>query len=113
LRAEWTDLLQASMNDSFFLTWEWLYTWWKHLHGNRRLHIVTVRHDGRLVALAPLALRQRQWTRLMPFEVLEFLGCGSVGSDYLSPIVRKGFETTALPALIARLRASGYVLELS
>lgn len=113
LRADWTELLQASTNDNFFLTWEWLYTWWTHLHGARRLHIVTVRHDGRLVALAPLALRPRQWTRLLPFEVLEFLGCGSVGSDYLSPIVRKGFEDTALPALVARLRASGHVLELS
>lgn len=113
LRAEWTDLLEASTHDSFFLTWEWLYTWWKHLHGNRRLHIVTVRHDGRLVALAPLALRPRQWKRLMPFGLLEFLGCGSVGSDYLSLIVRRGFEGTALPALIAMLRRSGYVLELS
>ncbi|MGV3592755.1 MAG: GNAT family N-acetyltransferase [Gammaproteobacteria bacterium] len=113
LRAEWTELLQASSSDTFFLTWEWLYTWWKHLHGNRRLHIVTVRQEGRLVALAPLAVRPRQWNRLMPFEMLEFLGCGSVGSDYLSLIVRRGFEDTALPVLVTGLRDSGYVLELS
>lgn len=113
LRAEWTELLQASPSNTFFLTWEWLYTWWKHLHGNRRLYIVTVRHEGRLVALAPLAVRPRQWNRLMPFEMLEFLGSGNVGSDYLSLIVHRGFEDTALPALVTRLRDSGYVLELS
>jgi CelD/BcsL family acetyltransferase involved in cellulose biosynthesis len=113
LRNEWTELLKESTNDTFFLTWEWLYTWWKHLRGSRRLHLVIVRHDGRLVALAPLARRPRQWGRLVPFELLEFLGCGNVGSDYLSLIVRRGFESTALPALIARLRVSGYVLELS
>jgi CelD/BcsL family acetyltransferase involved in cellulose biosynthesis len=113
LRDEWSELLQASTSNNFFLTWEWLYTWWKHLRGNRQLHIVTVRHEGRLVALAPLALKPAQWSRLMPFEMLEFLGCGNVGSDYLSLIVRRGFEGTALPALIARLQESGYVLELS
>ncbi|HEY0961584.1 MAG TPA: GNAT family N-acetyltransferase [Pseudomonadales bacterium] len=113
LRAEWTDLLQASAADNFFLTWEWLYTWWKHLRGNRRLHIVTVRQEGRLVALAPLALRPRQWKRFVPFEMLEFLGCGNVGSDYLSVIVRHGFEETAMPALVACLREGGHVLELS
>ena len=35
----------------------------------------------------------------MPFEVLEFLGCGNVGSDYLSVFVRAGDEDTALRAL--------------
>lgn len=113
LREDWTELLQASPNDNVFLTWEWLHTWWKHLRGARQLHIVTVRHEGRLVALAPLALRPRQWGRLVPFETLEFLGCGNVGSDYLAFILRPGFEGPALRALVARLRDSGHVLELS
>ena len=113
LRAEWTELLQASTSDNFFLTWEWLYTWWKHLRGGRKLHIVTVRHERRLVALAPLALRPTQMKRLVPFPALEFLGCDNVGSDYLSIIVRKGFEESALRTLGARLKQSDDALEFS
>ena len=34
-----------------FLTWEWLFTWWKHLSEDRRLSILTVRRGGELVDL--------------------------------------------------------------
>src|SRR5438034_4882857 len=43
LRGEWGELLQASASNSLFLTWEWLYPWWKHLSGDRTLSIVTMR----------------------------------------------------------------------
>src|SRR2546427_4482076 len=42
LREEWNELLQASASNCLFLTWEWLYTWWKHLSEDRRLFIITV-----------------------------------------------------------------------
>ncbi len=113
LRGEWDELLQASASDNFFLTWEWLHTWWQHLGEDRRLHIVTVREEGRLVALAPLALRPRRWLRLMPFRTLEFLGRGNAGSDYLSMIVRKGWEDSALGVLLNCLAGRGLALEFS
>jgi CelD/BcsL family acetyltransferase involved in cellulose biosynthesis len=113
LQLDWDDLLQASVANTFFLTWEWLYTWWKHLAGDRKLHIVAARHDGQLVALAPLAYRPSRWLRLVPFPVLEFLGCGNVGSDYLDVIVRNGYEDSGLRALTSCLVASNRALELS
>src|SRR5207249_5381887 len=36
LKAEWNELLEASSSPCLFLTWEWLYTWWKHLSQGRR-----------------------------------------------------------------------------
>lgn len=114
LREEWTELLADSASDCIFLTWEWLYTWWRHLAGDRRLHLILVRGgDGRLIALAPLARRGARWKRLLPFPALEFLGVGSVGSDYLDLIIRRGEEQRALPVLAGALAGSGLMVDFS
>lgn len=106
LKGEWNELLEASACNSLFLTWEWLFTWWKHLPGGKLLHLIIVRSEGELVAIAPLALRPCQLSRLLPFRAMEFLGTGSVGSDDLDIIVRHGKEREALQAL------AGYLAEL-
>ena len=36
----WSQLLQDSAAITVFLTWEWLYTWFKHLCGDRNLLIL-------------------------------------------------------------------------
>jgi CelD/BcsL family acetyltransferase involved in cellulose biosynthesis len=113
LRDEWNQVLEASHANCIFLTWEWLHTWWKHLADGRRLFILTVRHGGRLVAIAPLALRRRRLTRFMPFRALEFLGMGSIGSDYLDVIARRGMETEAVRALADSLAPGKHMLELT
>src|SRR5262245_48226632 len=91
LRDEWNALLEASSSNCVFLTHEWLSTWWKHLAEGRRLHIVTARKDGKLVGVLPLAERAPQLARMMP-RILEFLGSGVIGSDYLDAIVAKDYE---------------------
>ena len=112
LREEWDALLEASPSQCLFLTWEWLYTWWKHLGGDRSLCIITARSGDELVAIAPFALRQ--W-RVGPlsFRALGFLGAGSVGSDYLDVIVRRGREREAVRALAEYLVRERFVLELT
>jgi CelD/BcsL family acetyltransferase involved in cellulose biosynthesis len=113
LRQEWDELLHASANGCFFLSWQWLHTWWKHLAEDRRLHIITARCEGKLVAIAPLTIRPSRYLRLLPFPVLEFLGSGNVGSDYLGILVRKGYEDGAVRAIAALLTDHEQVLELS
>ena len=98
LREEWDRLLTESACDCVFLTWEWLRTWWSHLAERRQLRIAAVRRKGELIALAPLAVRPGSVRRLFPFRVVEFLGSGTAGSDYLDLIVRKGDEAEALSA---------------
>ena len=112
LRSEWDALLQVCHSDCIFLTWEWIYTWWLHLSGKRKIHIIVVRLDGLLIALAPLALRPASLKRLMPWRVLEFLASGSVGSDYLSFLIRPGHEQTAMREIMKCLNESRRVLEL-
>jgi CelD/BcsL family acetyltransferase involved in cellulose biosynthesis len=112
LRDEWDGLLAASASASVFLSWEWMHTWWKHLAGDRRLHLLALRRRGELVAIAPLARRSARWRRLLPFPALEFLGTGSVGSDYLDLLVHRDCELPALEALAQHLADSDLVLEL-
>jgi CelD/BcsL family acetyltransferase involved in cellulose biosynthesis len=113
LRDEWNELLQASASNCLFLTWEWLSTWWKHLGGDRELCILTVRDGDGLVAIAPFALRMRRWAAVLPVRSVEFLGTGSVGSDYLDVIVRRGREREAVRAVSEYLAREGLVVELT
>ncbi|HEY3127940.1 MAG TPA: GNAT family N-acetyltransferase [Acidobacteriota bacterium] len=113
LREEWNQSLKASTSDGLFLTWEWLYTWWKHLSEKRRLFILLVRSQGELDAIAPLALQPPQPARLLPFRSLQFLGTGSVGSDYLDLIVRQGKEHDALRTLAQYLTREKLMIELA
>ena len=109
LRSEWNQLLANSQADCLFLTWEWLHTWWKHLGNGRRLFVITVRRGDQLIALAPLAIR-RTWPARI--SIVEFLGTGSVGSDYLDFIIHRAFEPAALDAVIRFLDRTGLTLRL-
>jgi CelD/BcsL family acetyltransferase involved in cellulose biosynthesis len=113
LREEWNDLLQTSTADCLFLTWEWLFTWWRHLGGDRELFIVTVRSGRELLAIAPLARRAHRLAGVIPVRSLEFLGTGSVGSDYLDVIARRGRESEAVRALGEYLAGEKLVVEMA
>jgi CelD/BcsL family acetyltransferase involved in cellulose biosynthesis len=127
IREEWMELLAHSSSDCVFLTWEWLYTWWKHLaggmsganasptgrsHQGRKLHILVIRSGGDLIAIAPLASPSTKLIRLARIRALEFLGTGSVGSDYLDIIARRGREDEAMDILADYLQREKFVLDL-
>lgn len=112
LREEWAELLADSASNCVFLTWEWLHTWWKHLGGGRKLHVVVVRSGADVIAIAPLASPSTKLARLARIRALEFLGTGSVGSDYLDIIVRRGKEDEATENLADYFRRENFVLDL-
>jgi len=112
IREEWMDLLAHSSSDCIFLTWEWLHTWWKHLADTRKLHILVIRNGADLIAIAPLASPSTTWTRLAHVRALEFLGTGSVGSDYLDIVARRGKEAEALDILVDYFLREKFMLDL-
>lgn len=111
LRGEWTELLQDSPCNNLFLSWEWMFTWWTRLAGKRALNLITVRRDDQLIAIAPLALLPSHYRRMMPFRMLEFIASGSVGSDYLSILIRSGHEEEALREIGTHLTNTNMMLE--
>jgi CelD/BcsL family acetyltransferase involved in cellulose biosynthesis len=112
LQRDWNNLLQASSCGCLFLTWEWLHTWWTYLAENRKLHIIAVWNGGKLIGIAPLALRPAFSRKWMPLPALEFLGAGSVGSDYLSFLLRNGHEQDALRQIAESLASTRLMVEL-
>jgi CelD/BcsL family acetyltransferase involved in cellulose biosynthesis len=112
LRSAWNELLADSDADHVFLTWEWLFTWWKHLAGRSSLSILAGWDGDRLVALLPLARQERSLLPGISAPTLEFLGSGVVGSDYLDLIVRRGFEAAVYERLAASLRRDAALLRL-
>ena len=113
LRGEWNGLLEQSASDCPFLTWEWLHTWWTHFAGGRKLCLLAVRDGGDLIGLAPLAVSPWRVTHFRLFHALEFLGTGSVGSDYLDLISRRGREQDVAEALADDLSHRETMLELT
>jgi CelD/BcsL family acetyltransferase involved in cellulose biosynthesis len=112
LHDEWNNLLKSSISDSVFLTHEWLSCWWRHLSEGRRLSILLARENGHLIGILPVARRQPQFARMMP-TMLEFLGSGVIGSDYLDLITEKGSEADVSSALAAYIHRRGIMLQFS
>ena len=54
LEAEWNDAVVRAGTPHPFLRHEWVATWWDSFNAGRQLHIVVVRDQGRIVAIAPL-----------------------------------------------------------
>jgi len=104
LRAEWNELLSESHADCLFLTWEWTGSWWRRLGNDRTLHVIEVRERNRLIGLAPFTILNGR---------VEFMGSGTVGSDYLDLIVRRESEGEVLDAMARHLETLGHQLRLS
>ncbi len=113
MREQWNALLKTSPADCFFLTWEWLSTWRRYLAGGRRLFILAVRSKGELIGLAPLVRRPAPVGLLRPFQTLEFLGSGTIGSDYLDLVIPGGREGEVIDALAEYLSRQRLMLRLT
>jgi len=103
LRAEWTHLLQESSSDTVFLTWEWAMSWWTSYGSGKRLYILKVEDDGRLIALAPLYRSTWRPLGILAYRRLHLIGDGSWDSDYLDFIATTGDERRAVQAIVTFL----------
>jgi len=54
LEAEWNDAVERAGIAHPFLRHEWLRTWWECFGDGRQLHIVIVRADAQIIAIAPI-----------------------------------------------------------
>ena len=101
----WNRLLDASTSESFFLKWEWLYTFWETIERENASLLVCFCYDGiRLVGIAPLYVYS---SKLMGFSVrkIAFLG-DRVASDYLDIFAQPGYERCCCDAVVNILRES-------
>lgn len=88
----WNNLLSQSFTNNVFLTWEWMYAWSRiYLKYGRRLFVVKVVENGKVIAIAPWCIRINK-NGISRVRQIEFLGIPEAGSDYLDVIVMRGRE---------------------
>ncbi|TWT99990.1 hypothetical protein Pla108_09340 [Botrimarina colliarenosi] len=67
----WTALHAATPRASYFQTFEWLETYWKHCGEGKRLRVLVVRSGGRPIGILPL-VEQTEPSKLGPVRVLTY-----------------------------------------
>jgi CelD/BcsL family acetyltransferase involved in cellulose biosynthesis len=105
LRERWNSLLSQSSNNTIFLTWEWLYSWWEIFKDNRKLFILIAKENKEIVGIAPLLRRRVYYFKILPFYRLEFLASGEDAKDetcsiYLNFIIKNGRERAVIDAFV-------------
>lgn len=71
LAAAWSRLWSVTPGATFFQTWPWLETYWRHYGAGQRLKLLRVEQAGELVGLIPLVIRsETSW--LGPVRVLTY-----------------------------------------
>ncbi|ACH38799.1 FemAB superfamily protein [Citrifermentans bemidjiense Bem] len=105
LKPEW-DLLLAQLGDqaSVFLSHYWLDCWWRHFGGDAKLHLLVLRREGRMIAIAPL-MRRRLSLYGLPVRCLCFPENGNtLHSDLLVGEAERGESLTELLSYLDRNR---------
>lgn len=96
IEKEWNTLLEKSKLNNFFLTFEWLSTWWKYFPMNSKLFILKVMYKDQLIGIAPLIIRQE---RLRGLAVNTVLFMGTKISDRMDFILTRYKKESLLAVL--------------
>ncbi len=103
LREEWAALFAAAGEPTPFLSWEWLFTWWRHFGARRPVWIVEARDGaGALAGLLPLSSRPA----LVGVRRWQLLGNGVTGADGVDVLVRSADAPAVREAVARALCAS-------
>jgi CelD/BcsL family acetyltransferase involved in cellulose biosynthesis len=70
-RLLWSSLLPSTPNASFFLTYDWLEAYWRHLGGDQKLKVLIAYAAGEPIGILPLCVRTEQY-RLTKARVLTY-----------------------------------------
>jgi len=70
----WDGLLQRSLDNDVFSTWEWLWCWWRHFGEGRELRVLVAERGGRVVGIAPLTVSRYSFLGLGRLRRVEFIG---------------------------------------
>jgi len=70
----WNHVLDGSLDNDVFSTWEWVWVWWKHFGKNRKLRVLVAVDDGKVVGIAPFMLSRYRFLRFGKLSRIEFIG---------------------------------------
>ncbi len=102
LQTIWQGLERQDTQCTPFNTWVWNSLWWHHYGTARdRLTLLIARRGNRVVALAPLYIHATRMCKVVPVQVLRFIGTGGDTSpDYLNIIALPEYRDAAERAFL-------------
>ncbi len=107
ISSDWTKLLAKSNAATYFLSWEWLFSWAEIcMSADRQLHILVFYEKGSLIGIAPFYILKRKFGMFLVREI-RFLGTPESGSDFLDVITQKGREKEISNGLYDYLHGEG------
>ena len=78
----WDSLLQRDDHDnSIFLTYEWISTWWKHFGEGKKLNILVLENERQIIGIVPLMKVEYQ---IGPFKLHTLEGIGAISNNYIA-----------------------------
>lgn len=106
LRPAWEELWPRCPNATPFQSPDWLIAWWNHL-GRGELLVLILRHDGRLVGIAPLFIDSDTDSGVERDEpVRRVLVMGTGVTDHLDILIEPELAEPGAAAVLAHLGAS-------
>jgi CelD/BcsL family acetyltransferase involved in cellulose biosynthesis len=109
----WDSLLQRDGRDnSIYLTYEWISTWWRHFGEGKKLNILVVEKEQQIVGIIPL---MKVEYRIGPFTLRTLESIGSVSNNHIgltSPENEEEVVTAFLSYLKEELGKSRLVVKL-
>jgi hypothetical protein len=78
LREDWDNLLKQSPSRSVYMSFEWIYTWWRHF-ARGKLFVLVAEADGQVRCIAPLMLTRERFLG-MPYTRVRFIGSDPTGT---------------------------------
>lgn len=103
--------IQPAAHISFFQSWHWMQTWLSSLPASQQLHLLTVSHDGVLVAAGICVATRHRRFGLMPVKALHLNSTGEpahdcIAAEYGNLIAVHGHEASAWSEALHFLRSA-------
>lgn len=95
LESDWNDLLEKSDTKNIFLTFEWLFTWWRYFGNQYLLFLIAVYDGGQILGIAPLMISKELGfrrlrfisSRFADFEDIVICGNTAVREEVLNTVI--------------------------
>lgn len=102
LQSKWSKLLAKSNANDLFMSWDWLFSWWKVWGENSldSLNIVLIEQKNDVVGIVPMMLSNGLSIPYFPGKRLQFIGSHwkhypSIRTECFSPIFDMDYEDEA------------------
>lgn len=105
MRTEWNTLLNESVTNELFLSWDWIYSWWQvYKDDKKKLNILSIRNkSGKTIGIAPFYIHNSNfWGRKK--KILKFCSSEETFPDHLDFICLKQYENEVFQAVFQYLK---------